>query len=111
MLSAETFVSALRLRGGLETVATAYCCDFQVQGCIFRQTASLYQRLRSLFAAEDLGQHLPVGLIVLAEVAADTALTVSNCDHVDFLRVRCDAHIVRIGCTTDPVLIAIGPCP
>jgi hypothetical protein len=48
---------------------------------------------------------------VLAEVGADPALTVVNCDHVDFLRVRCDAHILRNGCTTDPVLIAKGPCP
>jgi hypothetical protein len=42
---------------------------------------------------------------VLAEMRADAALTVMDCDHVDFLRVRCDAHILRIGCTTNPVLI------
>jgi hypothetical protein len=39
-------------------------------------------------------------------VRADTALTFMDCDHVDSVRVRCDAHMLRIGCTTDPVLIA-----
>lgn len=55
---------------------------------------------------EDLGQHLLVGLVVFAEMRADAALTFVDCDHVDSLRAKYDAHILRIGCTTDPVLIA-----
>jgi hypothetical protein len=48
---------------------------------------------------------LLVRLVVFAEVRADAALTFVDCNHLDSLRVRCDAHILRIGCTTDPVLI------
>lgn len=62
---------------------------------------TLHHRLRSLLADQDLGQYLLVGLVMLAKMCADTALTVMDCDHVEFLRVRCDAHILRIGGTTD----------
>jgi hypothetical protein len=56
-----------------------------VERGILRQTASLYQRLGSLLAGKYLGQHLPVSLVVFAEVSADAALTVVDCDHVGFL--------------------------
>jgi hypothetical protein len=72
----------------LETIATAYRGDFEMQGGILRQAASLYQRFGSLLAAEDLSQHLLVGLIVFAEVSAYTALAVMDCDHIGSLRFR-----------------------
>lgn len=89
----------------MKAVATAHCCDLEVQRRILRKTAPFYQRLWSLVAGKDLGQNLLVHLVMFAEVRADAALTVMDCDHVDSLRFRCDAHILRIGCTTNPVLI------
>jgi hypothetical protein len=73
---------------GLETVATAHWRYLEVQGRILGQAAPFYQRLRGLFAAENLSQHLLISLVVFAEVSANTALTVVDCDHVVFLRVN-----------------------
>src|ERR1700755_1788781 len=79
-------VLALVRRSGacsrLKAITTADWRDFEMQSCVLRQAASLYQRLRSLLAGENLGQHLPVRLVVFPKVSANAALTVVDCDHV-----------------------------
>src|ERR1700751_3911358 len=95
----------------LETIAAAHCRYFEMQSRVLRQPAPLDQRFRSLLAGENLGQHLPVRLVVFTKVSTDAALTVVDCDHVGSLRVGCDAQIVFPGCTPDPVLIAYKSLP
>jgi hypothetical protein len=77
-----TIVHSSGAGSGLKAIATAYWRDFKMQSCVLRQAASLYQRLRSLLAGENLGQHLPVRLVVFPKVSANAALTVVDCDHV-----------------------------
>ena len=64
----------------LEPVAPAGRRDLQVQGRQLRVLALLDQRLGGRVAGPDLGQ-LGVGRVVLAEVAAQPALSVLHCDH------------------------------